>query len=319
MAYEDIDFTPPAGVREEAQRGLDWRRQYGRGGTAIGIARARDLSNGVKISPETARRMKAFFDRHEIDKQAEGFRQGEEGYPSNGRIAWSLWSGDSGYAWSQKLVRQMNAEDNRSNDMDIERRLNQTGNVVIETREGDMKKTVIKGMAAMYGMRSVNLGNFTEEIRPGAFSRAIENGAMPVALFNHDPNIVLGSLRAGTLRLMQTDEGLAYEIDPPETRADTVEVIRRGDVFGSSFSFTVSGKNGDEWTTDENGQSLRYINEVSGLFDVGPVLQPAYESTFVSVAQRSLQRHLNQKTVGMYNRNTNTERSLRRFLARHGY
>jgi len=318
MAYEDIDFFPPAGVRAEAQRGLDWRREYGRGGTAIGIARARDLSNGVRISPDTARRTKAFHDRHQIDKEAEGYRQGEPGYPSNGRIALSLWGGDSGFAWATKLVRQMNAEDNRSNDMDIERRLNQTGNVVIETREGEMKKTVIKGMAAMYGMRSVNLGNFTEEIRPGAFSRAIENGAMPVALFNHDPNIVLGSLRAGTLRLMQTDEGLAYEIDPPETRADTVELIKRGDVFGSSFSFTV-GKNGDEWTTDENGQSLRYINEVSGLFDVGPVLQPAYESTFVSVAQRSLQRHLNQKTVGMYNRNTNTERSLRRFLARHGY
>lgn len=90
MAYEDIDFTPPGGVRNEAARGLEWRREFGRGGTAVGVARARDLSNGTAISPETARRMKAYFDRHEVDKQGEGFRPGEAGFPSAGRIAWAL-------------------------------------------------------------------------------------------------------------------------------------------------------------------------------------------------------------------------------------
>ena len=68
-AYEDINFSPPEGVRNEAQRGLDWRREYGRGGTEVGIARARDLAGGRTISPETAKRMKAYFDRHEVDKQ----------------------------------------------------------------------------------------------------------------------------------------------------------------------------------------------------------------------------------------------------------
>lgn len=88
--YDHIDFTPPAGVREEAQRGLDWRSEYGRGGTAVGVARARDLSNGTSISPETAKRMKAYFDRHEIDKQGKGYSPGEDGFPSAGRIAWAL-------------------------------------------------------------------------------------------------------------------------------------------------------------------------------------------------------------------------------------
>ena len=88
--YDHIDFTPPAGVREEAQRGLDWRSEYGRGGTAVGVARARDLSNGTNISPETAKRMKAYFDRHEIDKQGKGYSPGEDGFPSAGRIAWAL-------------------------------------------------------------------------------------------------------------------------------------------------------------------------------------------------------------------------------------
>jgi len=88
--YDHIDFTPPAGVRSEAQKGLDWRREFGRGGTAVGVARARDLSNGTTISPETARRMKAYFDRHEIDKQGKGYSPGEDGFPSAGRIAWAL-------------------------------------------------------------------------------------------------------------------------------------------------------------------------------------------------------------------------------------
>ena len=88
--YDDIDFTPPAGVRAEAKRGLEWRDEFNRGGTAVGVARARDLSNGTRISPDTARRMKAYFDRHEIDQQGKGYRPGEDGFPSAGRIAWAL-------------------------------------------------------------------------------------------------------------------------------------------------------------------------------------------------------------------------------------
>lgn len=109
--YDTIDFTPPQGVRDEAQKGLDWRTEYGRGGTEVGIARARDLSNGRNISPDTARRMAAYFSRHEIDKQGEGWEPGQDGFPSNGRIAWALWGGDAGQTWANKLVRQMNAED----------------------------------------------------------------------------------------------------------------------------------------------------------------------------------------------------------------
>lgn len=109
--YDHINFKPPSGVRAEAQKGLDWRSEFGRGGTGVGIARARDLSNGVTISPETARRMKAFFDRHQSDKTGQGWSPGEKGFPSNGRIAHALWGGDAGYAWSRKLVKQMNAAD----------------------------------------------------------------------------------------------------------------------------------------------------------------------------------------------------------------
>jgi hypothetical protein len=109
--YDDIDFSPPEGVQEEAAKGLEWRQEYNRGGTAVGVARARDLSNGKSVSPETIRRMVSYFARHEVDKKGEGWSPGEDGFPSAGRIAWALWGGDPGQAWSAKVSRSMDARD----------------------------------------------------------------------------------------------------------------------------------------------------------------------------------------------------------------
>lgn len=107
--YDGIDFTPPEGAREAAKRALDVRESKPasqRGMTPVGIARARDLINGVKFSPDTVRRMKAFFDRHEVDKK--GATWDEQG---KGWQAWNGWGGDAGYSWARKVVRQMNARD----------------------------------------------------------------------------------------------------------------------------------------------------------------------------------------------------------------
>ena len=113
--YSHINFRPPVGARSEAKRGLAWRREFGRGGTAVGVARARDIQNGVELSPDTLRRMRSFFARHEVDKQATGFSPGEDGFPSNGRIAWALWGGDPGQTWANKVVNQMNVADEEDN------------------------------------------------------------------------------------------------------------------------------------------------------------------------------------------------------------
>jgi hypothetical protein len=110
-SYSDIDFSPPQGAREEAQRGLDWRSEFGRGGTEVGVARARDISNGRSLSPDTITRMVSYFARHEVDKQGQGWSPGEDGFPSAGRIAWALWGGDPGMAWANKVKRSMAARD----------------------------------------------------------------------------------------------------------------------------------------------------------------------------------------------------------------
>jgi len=112
--YSHIDFTPPETVRKQAEHGLKLRREYGRGGTPVGIARARDLANGASLSPSTLRRIKAFFDRHQSDKSAPGFNRGDKEWPSNGLIASKLWGHSAGYAWAKKVVSQMNAADEKS-------------------------------------------------------------------------------------------------------------------------------------------------------------------------------------------------------------
>ena len=110
--YDHIDFKPPEGARKAAERALRRRAQKPqsqRGMTSVGIARARDLINGVRLSPETVRRMLAYFTRHEVDKQ--GSTWDEYG---KGRQAWDGWGGDAGFAWARKVVKQMNAADEKA-------------------------------------------------------------------------------------------------------------------------------------------------------------------------------------------------------------
>lgn len=106
-----VDLKPTEAMATEAERGLAWREEFNRGGTAVGVARARDIKNRKNLSAETVRRMKSYFARHEVDKQGEGFSPGEDGYPSAGRIAWALWGGDPGQSWANERVRQLDNEE----------------------------------------------------------------------------------------------------------------------------------------------------------------------------------------------------------------
>ena len=112
-ALSDIDTIPTKEMAEEAKRGLELRKKFNRGGTAVGVARANQLIARERLSISTVKRMYSFFSRHEVDKRAEGFRQGEEGYPSAGKIAWLLWGGDSGFAWSKRKRQQIITEEDK--------------------------------------------------------------------------------------------------------------------------------------------------------------------------------------------------------------
>jgi predicted ABC-type ATPase len=107
-AFSKADYTPPKGVREAARRAVDWINEGKAGGgfTSVGRRRASQLASGESVSIETLKRMKSFFSRHEVDKEALGFTQGEKGFPSPGRVAWDAWGGDAGFSWAKEKVAQ---------------------------------------------------------------------------------------------------------------------------------------------------------------------------------------------------------------------
>ena len=103
----DIDLSIPESVQRAARAGLNQRKEHGRGGTSVGLASARRLAAGGTASPEFVRKVARYFPRHEPDLRAEGADPGEDGYPSNGRIAWNLWGGTPGWQWARSKVRQL--------------------------------------------------------------------------------------------------------------------------------------------------------------------------------------------------------------------
>lgn len=103
-------FEPTKEMANEAELGLKWRGEFNRGGTEIGIARARDISNLRNLSYDTVTRMNSYFSRHEVDKLADGWNLGEDGFPSAGRIAWQLWGGDAGQLWAKNIVEKYKTE-----------------------------------------------------------------------------------------------------------------------------------------------------------------------------------------------------------------
>ena len=158
--------------------------------------------------------------------------------------------------------------------------------LTIETRASG--QTAIVGYAAVYNRLSLDLGGFREMILPGAFDKVLsrQRGKQDViAVFNHDPNILLGRTSSGTLQLSSDDKGLKYTVTPPAERADIISLILRRDLLGSSFAFTVA-KDSESFSSDANG-AVRTIREVSGLYDVGPVVNPAYSSSTTGVSMRS--------------------------------
>ena len=103
----DIDLMPNEGMRTEAQRYRDWKSDGEGGGTDVARTRASQILSGNELSPDTVVTMSAWFARHLVDKQGKGFSPGEEGYPSNGRVAWAAWGGDSGKSWSEARSKRI--------------------------------------------------------------------------------------------------------------------------------------------------------------------------------------------------------------------
>ena len=184
-AIADVDLTPTDGMKSEAERGLKWRKEHNRGGTMVGVARANQLVRKEKLSPSTVRRMFSFFSRHEVDKQAQGFKAGEEGYPSAGRIAWALWGGDAGFSWSTKKRNQLEAAQEKYLDTDTH-----VGEVEFEDKKLTGKtrtalQNKVKDHNEKYG------DNKTKRVTLGMLEKVFRRG---VGAFNTNPASVRPSV-----------------------------------------------------------------------------------------------------------------------------
>jgi len=110
MIYKgvEIDLTPTKGMAEAAEKGLKWRKEYGRGGTLVGVRRANQLVKRQELSPDVVKRMKSFFARHAVDLEApKNYDPDAEGYPGAGLIAHLLWGGNAGVTFSNRKVDQL--------------------------------------------------------------------------------------------------------------------------------------------------------------------------------------------------------------------
>jgi HK97 family phage prohead protease len=228
-----VDLKPTEEMAEEAARGLAWREEFGRGGTAVGVARARDISNRTNLSPSTVRRMVSYFARHEVDKEGEGFSPGEDGYPSAGRIAWALWGGDPGKSWANRKSDELDREEDEGEKMDsntIRRKLVDLTNIKVKL-EADDRRT-FSGYASVFN----GVDSYGDTIMPGAYAETLENRSRPVQMrWNH-----LGPVIGKWTKIYEDEKGLYVEgeLTPDHSVAEDVYAsLKHGAITGLSIGY----------------------------------------------------------------------------------
>lgn len=287
-----VNLEPPAYMRAAARRGLEYYEQ-GLGGDGLvdrTIREARAMAQG-NVTAEKWVRLRAWIARHLVDLDAPAADPDNEDYPSAGVVAHLLWgSGPSKraaertLAYADGVVARLEAENEgraRGESLSkLETRVNSVDFEIRETQDG----MYFEGYAAVFDSPSEPLP-FTERIAPGAFIRSLKARNDIKILWNHDTGSVLGSTRAGTLKLTEDHLGLRVEAQLPNTTVgrDAAELLKRGDIDSMSFGFSVP-RGGDEWNADGSERTLREVR----LHEVSIVAFPAYSATAGTTTVRGL-------------------------------
>lgn len=304
-----INQDAPAYMRSAARRGLELNAE-GFGGDGLverTIREARLMADG-QVSDDKWIRIAAWIARHMNDLDSPDANPDSDNYPSAGVVAHLLWgSGPSkrqaqrALEYAQGVVERIRAEERTANDLQnekwrtialnlnkderqsmtttVERRVN---TVEFDVRNGEASSDGMSftGYAAVFNSPSEPLP-FTEVIREGAFKRSLKSRNEIKLFMNHNTDVVLGSTRAGTLKLTEDSRGLLAQAELPDTSAgrDLSVLMQRGDVSSMSFGFSVPPK-GDSWSGDGATRELHQVR----LHEVSIVTGfPAYEATTASV------------------------------------
>ena len=287
-AIDPDGYEPNEAMKAEADQALEWRREFNRGGTLVGVARARDISSGKRLPYDTVLRMSSYFARHTVDKEAEGFNRGEDGFPSAGRIAWGLWGGDAGEAWAMRIINEADSEraaHSEEVDMGLEFRT-----AKVELRAVDSTGMSFEGYAALFDSPSAE-GTIPEVVKDTAFNRslaAVDRGEWDVRAYqDHDPKLLLGTTKSGTLSLQKDAKGLKASIRlNPEIsfHRDLAAIVKSmGSSLGMSFGFFSTSGN------RINEEGVRELKDVK-LVEVSALtgLAPYYPGTVSLVSVRGL-------------------------------
>lgn len=288
----EVNLEPPAYMRAAARRGLEYYEQ-GLGGDGLvdrTIREARAMARGT-VTAEKWVRLRAWIARHLVDLDAPAADPDSERYPSPGVVAHLLWGSGPSKRAAQRTLEYANGvvarleEENegraRGKSLSkLETRVNSVDFEIRETQDG----MFFEGYAAVFDSPSEPLP-FTERIAPGAFIRSLKSRNDVKILWNHDTGSVLGSTRAGTLKLTEDDRGLRVEAQLPNTTVgrDAAELLKRGDIDSMSFGFSVP-RGGDDWNADGSERTLREVR----LHEVSIVAFPAYSGTAGTTTVRGL-------------------------------
>lgn len=293
----DVNLTPPAYMRAAARQGLKYHEEglSGDGLRPQTVREARAMAAG-NVSQEKWVRLAAWIARHLGDLDSPAAKPDNDDYPSAGVVAHLLWgsgpskrSAQRALSYAKRVVARLE-EENRTllsveaKDMaKIETRTNTTEFEVRDAEDGT--GMTFTGYAAVFDSPSEPLP-FTERIERGAFKRSLEARNDIKLLWNHESGSILGSTRAGTLRLEEDSYGLRVTAEIADTQVgrDSAYLLKRGDVRAMSFGFSVP-KGGDEWVS-ANERLLKSVR----LFEVSIVGAPAYQATSGTTMVRGLDK-----------------------------
>lgn len=280
--YSHINFKPPKGVIAELKKGLEWNRQ-GHGGDGLvpaTVAWARRMANGSDISPAKARKMRAWLARHEVDKQGKGFRPGEKGYPSPGRVAWALWGGDPAKPWSAKIVGQMEAADKKAG---IKRGEypegtepcghdhSEDGHHHVHERDSMWLPSTWPSPSLFKGYRTLSMGDVADVVEQYSrevseiFDRAnIELQSILLRAYGRNGKLTPQNAQRAQVEMLDRIDQLAYEWD-----VLTRPMYQRAARIGMDAAERISDQPIDQmWrVTGDNyhGQAMAYLTDEQGL------------------------------------------------------
>jgi HK97 family phage prohead protease len=291
----DVNLTPPAYMRAAARRGLEYYAEglAGDGLVDRTVREARAMAEG-NVTADKWVRIAAWIARHLGDLDSPDANPSSENYPSAGVVAHLLWgSGPSKSSarramnYAEGVVARLEEENRASISQEseqmakIEKRTNEVQFELRAVENGDVM--TFTGYAAVFNSPSEPLP-FIERIAPGAFKRSLKARNDIKLLWNHDTGSVLGSTRAGTLKLEEDNYGLRVTaVLPPTTLGNDVKtLVQRGDVSAMSFGFSVPA-NGDTWNAEGTERTLKSVR----IHEVSIVAFPAYSQTAGTASVRS--------------------------------